>query len=221
VLVYIHGGAFISGGNGVQVTGREIADPTNLIRRMSARGKPLVVVNINYRLGPFGFLASKELAAFNQANGQAVGNYGLHDQRRALEWVSKFVGGFGGDAENITIAGGSAGGASCHWQAIFPERRFRRAILSSGTAVALGALPISRHQQSFDDLVTKFGQDHDDPLQALQSVAPNDLLSTMGGAAFPCIDGEWIKSGDLEVHQAVHDIPDLLVGWATFEVSQL
>ncbi|KJX96662.1 hypothetical protein TI39_contig607g00018 [Zymoseptoria brevis] len=213
VLVYIHGGAFISGGNGIQVTGREISDPTNLIRRMVARGKPLVVVNINYRLGPFGFLASKELTSFNKSHGEAEGNYGLHDQRTALKWVSKFIAGFGGDPENVTIAGGSAGGASCHWQAIFAERKFKRAILSSGTALALGALPLDRHQKIFDTIAEKVGHN----VEGVQSLPPDDLVAMSSGAHHPYIDGEWIQSGGFQTHQNVHDMPDLMIGWTTFE----
>jgi carboxylesterase type B len=59
----------------------------------------------SYRLGPFGFLHSAELAKFG--GGQ---NNGLHDQRTALLWIQKYIAGFGGDPNNVTLAGESAGG---------------------------------------------------------------------------------------------------------------
>ncbi|KAF2444599.1 alpha/beta-hydrolase [Karstenula rhodostoma CBS 690.94] len=103
VLFFIYGGAFIGGSQSTQVTGREIYDGTNLVRAAIARKQPIVVVTSNYRVGPLGFLASKELKAFNKAHGEPVGNYGLHDQRQALEWCNKFIAGFGAST-NDTVA---------------------------------------------------------------------------------------------------------------------
>ncbi|EMC92491.1 hypothetical protein BAUCODRAFT_56972, partial [Baudoinia panamericana UAMH 10762] len=107
VLFFIHGGGFAGGSSSIQIADREIYDPRNVVRVGAATGKPVVVVTINYRVGPLGFLASRELAAFNRSNGEIVGNYGLHDQRQALLWVAQFISGFGGDPNNITIMGGS------------------------------------------------------------------------------------------------------------------
>ncbi|MFO5248666.1 carboxylesterase family protein, partial [Salmonella enterica subsp. enterica serovar Typhimurium] len=76
--------------------------------RMAATGA--VVVSINYRLGPLGYLAHPGLSA--EAADGVSGNYGLRDQIAALEWVRRNIAAFGGDPANVTIAGESAGGLS-------------------------------------------------------------------------------------------------------------
>ncbi|MFD0901881.1 carboxylesterase/lipase family protein [Actinomadura sediminis] len=95
VMVYVHGGAFVSGMGGNY-------DPTRLVERGT------VVVTINYRLGALGFLAHPALAA---ADGSS-GNYGLMDQQAALRWVQRNIGGFGGHRGKVTVFGESAGGLS-------------------------------------------------------------------------------------------------------------
>jgi carboxylesterase type B len=118
VFVFFHGRALVGDSQSIQIAGREIYDGASLVRTSIAEQQPLIVVTANYRLGPLGFLASEELVADNnneQQAGQptaaaAAGNYGLHDQRRVLEWCSRYVAGFGGDPRNVTIQGSSAGG---------------------------------------------------------------------------------------------------------------
>ena len=68
----------------------------------------MVVVNFNYRVGPYGFLASKEIAD----NKTLSLNNGLKDQRMLLKWVQKYIHEFGGDAGHVTLGGASAGGGS-------------------------------------------------------------------------------------------------------------
>ncbi len=66
----------------------------------------------SYRLGAFGFLASKDLQVDNKEAGDSgVGNYGIRDQIIALEWVGRYIHSFGGDKDNVTIMGESAGGS--------------------------------------------------------------------------------------------------------------
>jgi para-nitrobenzyl esterase len=91
-----------------------------------------VVVSTNYRLGSFGFLATDELAA--ESEDGEFGNYGLADQVAALEWVQRNVAAFGGDPDNVTIAGESAGGFSVcgHLASPLSEGLFQRAIVQSG-----------------------------------------------------------------------------------------
>ena len=99
VMVWFHGGGHVSG------TGADlIFDGTNLARR------DVVAVTINYRLGPWGFLAHPALAA--ESSHRAAGNYGLFDKIAALNWVRDNIGQFGGDPDNVTIFGQSAGSAS-------------------------------------------------------------------------------------------------------------
>ncbi|KAK6365525.1 hypothetical protein LTS17_011244 [Exophiala oligosperma] len=216
VLFYIHGGGFMVGSSSAQISGREIWDATNLVRRSLTIGKPVIVVSINYRHGPLGFLASTELTEFNRKHGEAVGNYGLHDQRQALEWVSKFIAGFGGDADNITIDGGSAGAVSCHFQSLFPNRKFKRAMLFSGTVLALAAMPLDWHQRIFNSFVQKFSVSGS-TVECLQEVPANVLTHDVVGVWYtPFIDGEWIPGRTL-ADLKTKNPPELLVGSCSYE----
>src|SRR5580704_10650148 len=118
VMVWIHGGALVSGESNDY-------DPTQLV----ADG--VTVVTINYRLGALGFLAHPALA---DANGQS-GDYGLMDQQAALRWVQRNIASFGGNPHNVTIFGESAGGLSTLSQVASPQARglFERAIVESGS----------------------------------------------------------------------------------------
>ena len=121
VMVWIHGGGFSTG---------SAHQPYYIGDDLSGEG--VVVVNVNYRLGPQGFLVTEELA--EEGEDGAVGNYGLLDQQAALEWVQANVAGFGGDPGNVTIFGESAGGFSVcgHLAAAGSEGLFHKAIILSG-----------------------------------------------------------------------------------------
>jgi para-nitrobenzyl esterase len=127
VLVWIHGGGFFAGFGGEE-------------RHNGARlaQKGAVVVTVNYRLGPFGFLAHPALAA--ESPHHAAGNYGLLDQIAALQWVKRNIARFGGDPSRVTIFGESAGGMSVGSLIASPLATglFQRAILESGTGVGVG-----------------------------------------------------------------------------------
>lgn len=99
VMVFIHGGGLIMGANSWPQW-----DPARLIKVSTDFGMPIIVVSVNYRLGAPGNLTSDELRSAGY-----LGNNSLRDQRCALEWVQKFIGGFGGDEENVTVFGVSAG----------------------------------------------------------------------------------------------------------------
>ncbi|KAL9114118.1 MAG: hypothetical protein Q9227_001890 [Pyrenula ochraceoflavens] len=101
----------ISGG-GMQGVAEGYRNGTNLIK---AADHGIVVVSFSYRVGIFGFLASSEIA---HSNGTAALNVGLHDQRKAIEWVNKFIDRFGGDPDHIVLIGGSAGGGSVTYHLI-------------------------------------------------------------------------------------------------------
>ncbi len=119
VMFWIHGGALLTG---------ESDDYD--ARALVAQG--VVVVTINYRLGPLGFLSHPALTA---EGGGASGNYGLMDQQAALLWVKTNIAGFGGDPTNVTIFGESAGGLSTHSQIVSPLAAglFQKAIVESGS----------------------------------------------------------------------------------------
>ncbi|MDS0524330.1 carboxylesterase/lipase family protein [Clostridium sp. SHJSY1] len=118
VIFWIHGGAFLNGSGSMP-----IYDGTNFVKNGD-----IVVVTINYRLGPFGFL---KLSQFG--NGYED-NLGLLDQIAALKWVKENIEAFGGDQDNITIMGESAGAKSVNCLLASPKvnKLFSKAILQSG-----------------------------------------------------------------------------------------
>lgn len=119
VIVYIHGGAF-AGGCGHE---KHMSAP-----RWTAEG--VVAVTLNYRLGPFGFLCSEQGA---QESGH-TGNYGLYDQVAALRWVRENIAAFGGDPDNVTLMGQSAGAMSVQLLCIAAgvDGLFHKAVMLSG-----------------------------------------------------------------------------------------
>lgn len=120
VIVWIHGGSLRIGG---------AAQPMYEATAYAERG--IVFVSINYRLGVLGWLAHPELVA-EDPDGLA-GNYGLRDQIAALEWVRDNIAGFGGDPDNVTIMGESAGALSVTYLLVSPpaEGLFDKAIIES------------------------------------------------------------------------------------------
>ncbi|MBV6509065.1 MAG: Para-nitrobenzyl esterase [Acidimicrobiales bacterium] len=122
VMVWIHGGGYTTGS-----AGQPLYDGASL-----ARNGDVVVVSLNYRLGPLGFLVTDELA--QESGGEGVGNYGILDQVAALQWVQDNISAFGGDPDNVTIFGESAGGSSVcvHLGSPLSEGLFDKAIIQSG-----------------------------------------------------------------------------------------
>src|SRR5579862_1827031 len=118
VMVWIHGGALVTGESDDYAPAGLVADG-------------VTVVTVNYRLGALGFLAHPALA---DANGQS-GDYGLMDQQAALRWVQRNIASFGGNPNHVTIFGESAGGLSTLSQVASPQARglFERAIVESGS----------------------------------------------------------------------------------------
>ncbi len=121
VMVWIHGGALTRGSGA-----NPVYDGTNLAK------KGVVVVTVNYRLGPFGYLAHPELTA--ESEHASSGNYGVLDQIAALRWVQQNIARFGGDPGNVTIFGESAGSWSVNYLVSTPLARglFHKAIGESG-----------------------------------------------------------------------------------------
>ncbi|MFN4023840.1 MAG: carboxylesterase/lipase family protein, partial [Hyphomonas sp.] len=134
VFVWIHGGALTAG-----YASESMYDGT----RLAEAG--VVVVSINYRLGVMGYLAHPELSA--ESPDGISGNYGLLDQIEALRWVQRNVTAFGGDADNVTIAGESAGALSVMYLMAAPAARglFHKAIAQSAYLISTPALKEARH----------------------------------------------------------------------------
>lgn len=121
VIFWIHGGAFMTGyGHSAHFDGEHFAR------------QGVILVTINYRLNIFGWMVSKELDAENEKG--ISGNYGLLDQIAALKWVRRNIASFGGDPENITIAGQSAGAACVQALVCSPLTKglYAKAIMQSG-----------------------------------------------------------------------------------------
>ncbi|XP_022623734.1 bile salt-activated lipase-like [Seriola dumerili] len=130
VMIWFYGGGFMVGGsmgpnflNNYLYSGQEIAD----------RGD-VIVVSVGYRVGTLGFLSTGDSGL--------PGNYGLWDQHAAIAWVHRNIRSFGGDPDNITLFGESAGGASVSFQTLSPHNKglFKRAISQSGVALCPWAL---------------------------------------------------------------------------------
>ncbi|XP_041979587.1 venom carboxylesterase-6-like [Aricia agestis] len=117
VVVWVHGGAFMYGAG-------SLYDAQHLMDR------DVVVVTLNYRLGPLGFLST--------GDGVVPGNAGLKDQAFALKWIQENIKMFGGDPHSVTLTGCSAGGASVHYHYLSPLSKdtFNRGIAFSGSAFA-------------------------------------------------------------------------------------
>ncbi|XP_036668929.2 uncharacterized protein [Drosophila suzukii] len=118
VMVYIHGGGFFGGSAGPGVTGPEYFMDSGEV----------ILVTMAYRLGPFGFLSTQDAVM--------PGNFGLKDQNLALRWVQRNIRSFGGDPQQVTIFGQSAGGVAAHMHLLSPRSQglFHRVISMSGTA---------------------------------------------------------------------------------------
>ncbi|TDV40372.1 carboxylesterase/lipase family protein [Actinophytocola oryzae] len=185
VLVYLHGGSF-NYGAGANYR------PDTLVTRGD-----VVAVTINYRLGPFGFLAHPEL-------GPDAGNLGLADQQAALRWVRDNIAGFGGDPHNVTIMGQSAGGYSvcAHLASPHSAGLFHRAIVQSagctqgyrdqveaeqqalGLAAALGCADAAcLRGRTAAELVAASGAGHD------------EYRPVVGGELLPVSPAEAIATG--------------------------
>ncbi|MEM8961173.1 MAG: carboxylesterase family protein [Acidobacteriota bacterium] len=125
VMVFIHGGAFMSGGSGADVTMPEGKIPS-LYDGSALAQRDVVIVTLNYRLGALGFLVHEESGI--------EGNFGFLDQQLALRWVRNNIAGFGGDPNQVTLFGESAGAMSVALHTLSAptsDELFTRAIMQS------------------------------------------------------------------------------------------
>ncbi|XP_060636788.2 bile salt-activated lipase [Anolis sagrei] len=130
VMVWIYGGAFLwGGGQGPNFLQNYLYDG----QEIATRGN-VIVVTFNYRLGPLGFLST--------GDANLPGNYGLKDQHMAIAWVKRNIRNFGGDPDNITIFGESAGAVSVSLQMLSPHNKglIKRAISQSGVGLCSWAI---------------------------------------------------------------------------------
>jgi acetyl esterase/lipase len=134
VMVYVHGGGFEDGV--AHVDG--LHETTKLVAFSAECGMPVIAVNIGYRLNWFGFMKCSDIieeireSNADEGRSQELLNLGLYDQRKAFQWIQAQIGGFGGDASDITAFGESAGSIALVYHLCSEEPLFRRAILQSG-----------------------------------------------------------------------------------------
>jgi len=200
VMVWIHGGGlFVDGAKDPQFT------PIKLVQN------GVIVITIDYRIGSLGFFAPKELIEEAKSKGEPVGNYGTMDQIAALKWVKKNIAAFGGDPDNVTIFGQSAGGRSVTWLMVSDAAKglFHRAIAQSAqqsplrgmTEKRFGLTPETEVDAKYmDSLGVK-------SLAELRSLPVEKLV--LNGQAFyagefggPFVDGEIIKGDPLALFAA-------------------
>lgn len=198
VMVWIHGGSHRTG-SGFVNSGEAFARDG------------VVVVAINYRLGPFGSFAHPALV--KAAKGAPVGNYGLMDQVAALEWVKRNARAFGGDPDKVTVAGESAGAMSVQFLLATPAARglYRQAIIQSGggwypketladrEAAAVAAEPALGLKSP--------------TLAELRALPADAVLEKVAGPYSPFVDGKYLKETPTEAFVGGHvpDVP-LMIG---------
>ncbi len=204
VLVWIYGGGFVSGGSACPIYDGE-----------AMAGKGIVFVSINYRVGIFGFFAHPELTA--ESGHQASGNYGLMDQIAALQWVKKNITAFGGDPDNVTIAGQSAGSMSVNCLVASPLARglFGKAIAQSGASVMGnvmgGANTLKAAEQEGERVasILKAGS-----LAELRSKTSEELMKVPAGMRGPIEDGYVLPYSVSEIFaRGEQNRVSLLTGW--------
>jgi len=171
VFVWLHGGGHQQG-----AATQTLADGSLLYDGTALADRGVVVVTVNYRLGPFGFLAHEALDAGEDGNG----NWGTLDQIAALRWVQDHIGAFGGDPTRVTVGGQSAGGVSACRVAASPRATglLRGAVVMSGGCGALGlqdalARGVEVAQATDCDQVG-------DVAACLRDAAVGDLMATHG-----------------------------------------
>ncbi|MFF5995716.1 carboxylesterase/lipase family protein [Lysinibacillus sp. KU-BSD001] len=203
VMVWIHGGAFMNGsGNSKSYNGASFAAHHDV-----------VVVTINYRLGVFGFL---HLGSIDNEQFAGTGNCGILDQIAALKWVKENIEAFGGDPNNITVFGESAGAMSIGILLAIPSASglFQKAILQSGAA--RNVLPSVVATQVCTDILAKLGIDKEH-LSRLEEVSTAELLEASRHVSpmllGPVIDGVVIQEPpELSIVNGASKHIDLLIG---------
>jgi para-nitrobenzyl esterase len=211
VMFWIHGGGYAGGAS---------SEPRHNGDFLPTKG--VVLVTINYRLGPFGFLATQDLA--REANGSA-GNYGLLDMVSALRWVKSNIRGFGGDPGNVTIFGESAGSFAVSTLMASPMAHglFQKAIGESGAAFS-GLLPCDPLEtREIDDgkWVASLGVKSLQELRALPTEKILGAIKRRGMIGFPPdIDGKLLTESVEATYTAGRQahVP-LLAGWNRDENS--
>ena len=206
VILYIHGGGFTGG----CAHEKHFDVPV-------WPNKGVIGVSINYRLGPLGFAVLPEL----KEEAGRTGNYGLYDQLTAIEWVRHNISAFGGDPENITIMGQSAGAMSVQQLCLSPlaKGKFQKAVMCSGgglNSFLSPSLP-ERHYPFWKAVMEATGAK---TLDELKAVPVEDIFTAWqslrkkmkGGFPNPTIDGTLVVAKGQEIlkNGEHHHIPYMI-----------
>lgn len=194
VMVWIHGGSLVTG-----ASSQPMYDGAALARQTG-----LVVVSINYRLGVLGYLAHPDLSA-ESAQGIS-GNYGLMDQIEALKWVERNIQSFGGNPDNVTVAGESAGALSILLLMTSPkaEGLFDKVIAQSAYMVSMAPLRgTANGHPSAEEAGTAYAERMGvDGIEALRAIPSDKLIAQSAKAGFVpfgIIDGVYLTAQMPEV----------------------
>ena len=217
VLVFIHGGQFNAYGSSTP-----LFDAGGLV---NARPDDVVVVSLNYRLNVLGFMMVPEKGhGYN-------GNFGLLDQRLALEWVQKYITIFGGDPKNVTLMGQSAGSISVEYQLLMADKLggapFHKAIMLGGTAHGRPIVPLEMAEVLFKDLAIEVGcsrhpnfkneqepdEDQSQVLRCMRNKPAKKLIKAALALGYvhtwgPIIDGE-LFNGNVQEMLQTRKIPNI------------
>jgi para-nitrobenzyl esterase len=210
VFVWIHGGSLTrEGGTHPQYLGKNLAK------------KGVVYVSFNYRLHAFGFLAHPALSAESERG--ISGNYGIMDQIKALEWVQENIAAFGGDPDNVTIAGESAGGWSVTLLTATPKAKglFHKAIAQSGAYLWPGPhLKKAHHtyraaEEEGQLFMEKLGASSLAEMRNVPAQQIVDLFFSEDNmlSSEPVVDGYWFPEDIKAIYdQAKHHKVDVITG---------
>jgi para-nitrobenzyl esterase len=216
VFVWIHGGALQTGASSLAMYDGEA---------LARRG--LVVVSINYRLGVLGYLAHPQLSV--ESPDGVSGNYGLLDQIAALEWVRENIASFGGNPQNVTIAGESAGALSVMYLMASPKARglFHKAIAQSAYMVSTPALKETRFgmpaaEQAGAYIATLLGAKNIAGLRAMDVRALVRRASEVGFVPWGVVDGVVLPDELVNVFDRREQAPvPILAGFNSGEIRSL
>jgi len=208
-MVWIYGGSFTSG------TG-EFYNGTSLVN-IDGRSGGVIVVNMNYRLGPFGFLSLPELKD-EDPQYRTTGFYGIQDQRAALQWVRDNIANFGGNPNEITLFGESAGAISTCVHVAAPKSRglFQRALLESGFCQIWPLDTSEKQGTAFASVVgcNRTGNPSEF-LSCLRKVNTNTVYNALPSSAtwFPVVDGTELVQQPLKyLERGSFSLKGLLLG---------
>ncbi len=219
VMVWIHGGAFMNGyGYEIEFGGEAMA------------AKDVILVTLNYRLGMCGFLAHPLLNEENGGNGS--GNYGLYDQIAAIKWVHKNIAAFGGDPDNITVFGQSAGARSVQTLISSPLTKglISKAIIQSGGGLngIIGDTTLESAEAKGKAMWDASGMTTLEQMRACPADKFNEVLGnymksqkSFGGFPYgPCIDGTLLTAPTDEIAESGKELNiPYMIGYTSEDIT--